>query len=114
MRIRALFTLVPLALLSFLFVGVSQAVIPIRRYDEHGVIEKVREATEAEQKAGVIATINLKGSDRPIEVTKQTDVHRQKGKLVPAVSANELKEGQRVSVWLRDKSNQAEAVLIFP
>jgi hypothetical protein len=111
---KSLLTALLSGLLSLSAEGVSQASIPIRRYDEHGIIAKVNHPTKAEAKAGVLLTIVLKDSNRAIDVTKETDLHRQKGKLVPAALPGDLKIGQRVSVWLRGKSDTAEAVLIFP
>jgi hypothetical protein len=114
MRLGTVSFLLLSALLSLLLVGVSQAVIPIRRYDAHGTVAKVTPATDAEKKAGVLLTLVLQDSDRVIQVTRETDLHRQTGKLVPKAAPGDLEKGQRVSVWLLGKSDKAEAVLIFP
>jgi hypothetical protein len=36
------------------------------------------------------------------------------GKLVPIVEAGDIKEGQKLSVWIDAKTGNAEGVLIFP
>jgi hypothetical protein len=108
----------PLFILGVLFTlpgpRTSQAVIPIRMYDVNGVIEKVTPPTDAEKEAGVLVTIQVKGRDKAIQVTKTADLHRQAGKLVPVATADEIKAGKTVSVWLSGKTDKAEAVLIFP
>jgi len=108
--IRCLFAV----MLIFTFASVSRAVIPTRKFDVNATITKVKLTDDAEQKKGVLATIELEDRDKPIVVTKETNIHQQKGKLVPEAKVSDLKKGQKVSVWLKDKSDKAEAVLIFP
>ena len=81
-----------------------------------GLLKKVNsgQATDAEKKAGVVGTVFLKDRKDGIQVTKATAVHRQMGKLVPIVGADEIKAGSTVSVWVDAKTGAAEGVLIFP
>ena len=76
--------------------------VPPRKPDAHGVVAQVTPAL----------SFALVGDGRNFLVTPLTDVHRQEGKRVPKVSPQELKAGQRVSVWVR--GTDAEAVIIFP
>jgi hypothetical protein len=94
---------------------------PNRKYDAEGIIAKVVPATEVEKKDGLVATIALKDMDTVIQVTKDTDLQRQMGKLVENAAADALKEGGHVSVWFAGTPEEsdppkvkAEGVLIFP
>ncbi len=97
-----------------LAVPATNAALPIRKPDVEAVVEKVVPATEAERKAGVVVTVFLKDRKDGVQVSKDTAVHRQMGKLVPVVEAGEIKAGLKVSVWIDSKTGAAEGVLIFP
>jgi hypothetical protein len=90
------------------------AALPIRKPDVEAVVEKTAPATEAERKNGVLLTVFLKGRKAGVPVTKDTAVHKQMGKLVPVVEADDIKADAKVSVWIDAKTGRAEAVLIFP
>jgi hypothetical protein len=102
-------------------VGDARARTPNRKFDVEGTIAKIVPATDAEKKDGLLATITLKDMDTVIQITKDTDLQRQMGKLVENATADALKEGGHVSVWLKgtpEKTDppkvKAEGVLIFP
>lgn len=92
----------------------ASAVLPTRKYDLHEVVEKVVPATEAEKKDGILATVFLKDRKEGVPVTKDTAIHIQMGKLVPAGEVGDIKAGSKVSIWLDAKKGVAEGVLIFP
>jgi hypothetical protein len=90
------------------------AALPIRKPDAEAVVAKVVPATDAEKKAGVVVTVYLKERKDGIPVAKDTPVHRQMGKLVPLAEAGDIKEGQKVRVWIDARAGRAEGVLSFP
>src|SRR4051812_40646884 len=92
----------------------SDAALPIRKPDAEAVVEKVVPATDAKKKAGAVVTVFLKDRKDGVPVTKATAVHKQMGKLVPVVEADEIKAGLKVSVWVDAKTGAADGVLIFP
>jgi hypothetical protein len=94
--------------------GTATAVLPIRKPETHAVVVKVVPATDAEKQKGVLVTVFLKDRKDGIPVTKDTPIHKQMGKLVPIVDAGEIKEEQKVSIWIDAKTGVAEGVLIFP
>jgi hypothetical protein len=98
----------------FLAASPSDAALPIRKPEVEAVIEKVVPATPAEQEAGLLVTLLLKGRNGGVLVTKDTQVHRQMGKLVPVVAAGDIQAGQKASVWIDGRTGKAEGVLIFP
>jgi hypothetical protein len=119
-RIEMRRTVVPVLLLGLLG-HVSLEAAPIRKFDVAGVIAKVTPATDVEMKKGILVTITLKDGGETIQITKETELNRQMGKLVPRATVDDLKEGRQVSVWIQGKpektdplKGKAEAVLIFP
>lgn len=105
---------VPCVVVAFLTVGIASAALPIRKPDTEATVEKVVPATEAEKQSGVVVTVFLKDRKDGVPVTKATAIHKQMGKLVPVVEAEEIKVGSKVSVWVDVKTGAAEGVLIFP
>ncbi len=99
--------------LALLTVARSEAALPIRKPDAEAAVEKVVDATAAQKAKGVLVTVFLKDRKEGVPVTKDTPVHIQMGKLVPVGSAEDIKLGQKLSVWI-DKAGNAEGVLIFP
>ena len=73
----------------------------------------VRPPTGAEREKGALATVYPRGREGGVAVAKATPVHRQEGKLVPAVGAGEIGAGRRLSAWV-GRGGTAEGVLIFP
>jgi hypothetical protein len=94
--------------------GAAYAALPIRKPDAEAVVAKVVPASDAEKKAGVVVTVFLKDRKDGVPVTKETAVHRQMGKLVPVAEAGDIKDGQKVSIWIDAGTGRAEGVLIFP
>jgi hypothetical protein len=94
-------------------IGAATAALPIRKYDLHADVEKVVPATDAEKKAGIVATVFVKGRKEGVPIGKSTDIHRQMGKIVPNAEVADIKPGAKVSIWVNVKG-VAEAVLIFP
>lgn len=92
----------------------ASAALPIRK-PEHtdAVVEKVVEPTDVEKKDGVVLTVFLKDRMTGIVIKKDTPIHLQMGKLVPLVEAKDIKVDSKVSVWVGEKSDVAEGVLIF-
>jgi hypothetical protein len=83
-------------------------------------VTKITKASEEEQKKGILATITIKGSDVIVQITKETQIPISKGKLEEKGSLDDLKVGDRVSVWYMgkvEKSDPARAtaymVMIF-
>src|SRR5882672_10281430 len=68
-----------------LVVPASDAALPIRKPDAEATVEKVVPATDAEKQKGVVVTVFLKDRKDGVQVTKNTAVHKQMGKLVPVV-----------------------------
>lgn len=95
-------------------VAVASAALPTRK-PEHtdAVVEKVVEPTDAEKKDGIVLTIFLKDRKAGIVIKKETPIHLQMGKLVPTAEAKDIKADSKVSVWVGDKSDVSEGVLIF-
>lgn len=91
----------------------GDAALPIRKPDAEAAVEKVVAPTEAEKAKGVLVIVFLKDRKDGVAVTKDTPVHIQMGKLVPLGRADDIKAGQKLSVWI-DKAGGAEGVLIFP
>lgn len=90
------------------------AALPIRKPEVEAEVEKVASPTDAEKKAGVLAVVHLKDRKDGVPVTKETAIHKQMGKLVPLAATDDIKAGQRVSVWIDTKTGATEGVLIFP
>ena len=112
---------VPTLLLGLLWEVSLGSAAPIRKFDVAGVIARVVPASDAEKKQGILATITLQDAGETIQITKETELNRQMGKLVPKATLDDLKEGRQVSVWILGKpektdplKGKAEAVLIFP
>jgi Protein of unknown function (DUF3221) len=109
------------ALLLFSIVRGLQAQPPVGRSpDLYENVTKITKASEEEQKKGILATITIKGSDVIVQITKETQLPISKGKLEEKGSLDDLKVGDRVSVWYMgkvEKSDPARAtaymVMIF-
>jgi hypothetical protein len=112
MRLRTAVTLC-LAVVV-LTASAAVAALPIRKPDVEAVVEKVVPATDTEKKKGVLVTVFLKDRKDGVPVTRDTAVHKQMGKLVPIVEADDIKAGAKLSVWIDSKTGVAEGVLIFP
>jgi Protein of unknown function (DUF3221) len=91
-----------------------------RSPDLYENVTKITKASEEEQKKGILATITIKGSDVIVQITKETQLPISKGKLEEKGTLDDLKVGDRVSVWYMgkvEKSDPARAtaymVMIF-
>jgi hypothetical protein len=98
----------------------AHAPTPNRQYDAEGTIARIVPATKEQKKDGVLATFTLKGQDLTIQVTRDTALQRQNGKLVDDITVDAVKKGAKVSVWFKEKPEKsdstvkAEGVLVFP
>jgi hypothetical protein len=98
----------------------ARAPLPIRRFDVEGTIARIVPATGDQKKDGILATVTLKGQDLTIQITRDTPLQRQNGKLVDDITVDALQKGAKVSIWLKDKPEKsastvkAEGVLVFP
>jgi hypothetical protein len=79
-----------------------------RMFDAHGTIDRIDKATEADKKNRVLVTINIKGSDIPVQITVDTELQIAKGKLVERGSVDDLSVGDRVSAWYKDRPAKSE------
>jgi lipid-binding SYLF domain-containing protein len=88
---------------------------PIGKYpDAEGTVTNLTPSTATEKQNGILATITVKGV--AIQVTSETKLRIEKGKVVEPASAAELKIGDRVSAWFKtpaESPRKAGTLIIF-
>jgi hypothetical protein len=92
---------------------------PIGKYpDAEGSVTNLVTATAVEKQSGILGTFTVKGTN--VQVTSETKLQIEKGKMVEPGSVKDLKNGDRVSAWFKTPADakkstpaKADTIIIF-
>jgi hypothetical protein len=91
-----------------------------RMFDVNGSITRIDKATETDTKNRVLATITVKGSTVPVQITLDTKVEISHGKLFDLGTVADLMVGDPISVWFKSPPEKgkrrpmpAERIMLF-